>query len=75
MIEKAKKVRLSWKPLVIIQKKLQRNSLIIKENASKNLSTSQRDQAYLNMTRGDFDLKRSLVRQLTEATRETNNTA
>ena len=38
----------------------------------RNLSTSQRDQAYLNMTRDELQLKQNLVYQLTEATHETN---
>ena len=38
----------------------------------RNLSASQRDQAYLNMTRDELQLKQNLVYQLTEATHETN---
>ena len=38
----------------------------------KHLSAHWRDQSYLNMATEDLQLKQNLVRQLTEATRETN---
>ena len=39
----------------------------------KNLSASQRDQVYLNLARDELKLKQSMVDELTEATRQSNN--